>query len=60
MHELASGEIDFALHSAKDVETWRPFELTIAAVLELPIGTVKSRLHRARCELKDKLKDMAT
>ena len=30
---LMSGEIDFAVHSAKDVETLRPAELTIAAVL---------------------------
>ncbi len=27
----------------------------IAKVLELPVGTVKSRLHRARCMLKEKL-----
>lgn len=31
---LLSGEIDFAVHSLKDVETIRPAELTIAAVLE--------------------------
>ena len=30
----------------------------IAQVLNLPIGTVKSRLHRARCELRDKLADL--
>jgi hydroxymethylbilane synthase len=30
---LASGEIDFAVHSMKDVETIRPAELAIAAVL---------------------------
>ncbi len=30
----------------------------IASVLDLPIGTVKSRLHRARCMLKDKLSDL--
>jgi len=30
----------------------------IAQVLDLPIGTVKSRLHRARCVLKDKLADL--
>jgi RNA polymerase sigma-70 factor (ECF subfamily) len=30
----------------------------IAEVLELPLGTVKSRLHRARCELRDKLQPM--
>ncbi len=31
---LLAGEIDFAVHSAKDVETLRPEALTIAAVLE--------------------------
>lgn len=30
----------------------------IAEVLDLPIGTVKSRLHRARCMLKGKLADL--
>lgn len=30
----------------------------IAGVLDLPIGTVKSRLHRARCMLRDKLADL--
>jgi RNA polymerase sigma-70 factor (ECF subfamily) len=30
----------------------------IAQVLGLPVGTVKSRLHRARCLLKDKLADL--
>ena len=30
----------------------------IARVLEVPVGTVKSRLHRARCILKDKLADL--
>jgi hydroxymethylbilane synthase len=31
---LLAGEIDFAVHSAKDVETLRPSEIAIAAVLE--------------------------
>ncbi|MCB2047550.1 MAG: hydroxymethylbilane synthase [Novosphingobium sp.] len=31
---LMAGEIDFAVHSAKDVETIRPAEIAIAAVLE--------------------------
>jgi RNA polymerase sigma-70 factor (ECF subfamily) len=31
----------------------------IAQVLEVPIGTVESRLHRARAELKTKLQDYA-
>ena len=30
----------------------------IAHVLGVPVGTVKSRLHRARCMLKDKLADL--
>ncbi|WP_088306676.1 hydroxymethylbilane synthase [Novosphingobium sp. B 225] len=32
-HWLLTGEIDFAVHSLKDVETLRPAELVIAAVL---------------------------
>jgi RNA polymerase sigma-70 factor (ECF subfamily) len=32
----------------------------IAEVLELPVGTVKSRLHRARCLLKEKLSDLVS
>lgn len=31
----------------------------IADILEIPIGTVRSRLHRARLALKDKIKDYA-
>ncbi len=31
---------------------------TIAEVLDLPIGTVRSRLHRARMHLRDQLKEM--
>src|ERR1700712_5330601 len=31
---LLSGEIDFAVHSLKDVETLRPAGITIAAMLE--------------------------
>ena len=30
----------------------------IATVTGLPVGTVKSRLHRARCALRDKLRDL--
>ena len=30
----------------------------IAAILEVPTGTIKSRLHRARCMLRDKLADL--
>jgi RNA polymerase sigma-70 factor (ECF subfamily) len=31
---------------------------TIAEVLQLPIGTVRSRLHRARLQLRDQLKEV--
>ncbi len=31
---------------------------TIAELLELPVGTVRSRLHRARLELRDQLKQV--
>lgn len=39
---LASGEIDFAVHSMKDVETIRPAEIILAAVL--PRADVRDRL----------------
>ena len=32
----------------------------IADVIGVPVGTVKSRLHRARCALKDKLADLVS
>ncbi len=41
-HWLLSGDIDFAVHSMKDVETIRPPELCIAAML--PRGDVRDRL----------------
>ncbi len=31
---------------------------TIAEILDLPVGTVRSRLHRARLELRDQLKEV--
>ena len=31
---------------------------TIAELLELPVGTVRSRLHRARLELRDQLREV--
>lgn len=31
---------------------------TIAEILELPLGTVRSRLHRARLQLRDQLQDI--
>ncbi len=33
---------------------------TISEILDLPIGTVRSRLHRARLQLRDELKGMLT
>jgi RNA polymerase sigma-70 factor (ECF subfamily) len=30
----------------------------IAAILGIPVGTVRSRLHRARCELRERLRDL--
>ena len=30
----------------------------ISAILEIPVGTVRSRLHRARCELRDRLRGL--
>jgi RNA polymerase sigma-70 factor (ECF subfamily) len=32
----------------------------IAAILQVPIGTIRSRLHRARVELRDKLAEQTT
>ncbi|QDU62032.1 ECF RNA polymerase sigma-E factor [Planctomycetes bacterium Pan216] len=40
----------------KDIEGLRYEE--IAEVLDIPIGTVRSRLHRARSEMRDRLKPM--
>jgi RNA polymerase sigma-70 factor, ECF subfamily len=64
---LERGELEDALHRAigelpeerrivvvlRDVEGLAYEE--IAEILELPVGTVRSRLHRARLDLKDKL-----
>ena len=64
---LERSELDAALHRAiaelpedrRLVVVLRDLEglayEDIAAVLELPVGTVRSRLHRARMDLKEKL-----
>jgi RNA polymerase sigma-70 factor (ECF subfamily) len=33
---------------------------TIAEVLDLPVGTVRSRLHRARLQLREELQQVLT
>ena len=57
--ERALDELD---EEFRDVVVLRDMEqldyAEIAQVLDLPIGTVKSRLHRARCVLKNKLADL--
>lgn len=40
----------------RDIETMDYTQ--IADVLDVPVGTVKSRLHRGRCMLKEKLSDL--
>ncbi len=30
----------------------------ISEILDIPVGTVRSRLHRARCELRDRLRGL--
>ncbi|MCE9580927.1 MAG: sigma-70 family RNA polymerase sigma factor [Planctomycetes bacterium] len=53
----AIGELDHEFRTMivlRDMEG-RPYE-EIAEVLNVPVGTVRSRLHRARQALKDKLK----
>jgi len=45
---LFDGRIDIAVHSMKDVETWRPAELTIAAML--PRADVRDRLVANDCD----------
>lgn len=37
----------------KDIEEFKYEE--IAEILDVPVGTVRSRLHRARCEMRDRL-----
>ncbi|GMU21738.1 MAG: DNA-directed RNA polymerase sigma-70 factor [Phycisphaerae bacterium] len=45
-----------ALIVLRDIESFDYRQ--IADILELPVGTVKSRLHRARMELRDRLKPL--
>ncbi|MEK7469779.1 MAG: sigma-70 family RNA polymerase sigma factor [Planctomycetota bacterium] len=57
MVQDAIGELEHEFRTMivlRDLEG-RPYE-EIAEVLEVPVGTVRSRLHRARQALKDKLK----
>lgn len=46
-------EVYRAVLVLKDVEGLKYEE--IAEILDVPIGTVRSRLHRARCEMRDRL-----
>lgn len=54
--ELALAEIPEVYRAVlvlKDIEDLKYEE--IAEILDVPIGTVRSRLHRARCEMKNRL-----
>lgn len=67
VNSLMGDEMTLALNSLQedfreiiilcDLEDFKYEE--IADILEIPIGTVRSRLHRARLALKDKIKDYA-
>lgn len=46
-------EVYRAVLVLKDIEGLKYEE--IAEILDIPIGTVRSRLHRARCEMRDRL-----
>jgi RNA polymerase sigma-70 factor (ECF subfamily) len=50
----ALGEEERKIIVLKDLQGYSYDE--IAAILDIPKGTVRSRLHRARLELKSKLK----
>lgn len=53
---LATLDADFrAVLVLREIEGY-PYD-TIAEILDLPIGTVRSRLHRARLEMRELLKD---
>lgn len=66
-NSLVGDEISEAVNSLRvdfriiillcDIEGFRYDEM--AAILDVPIGTVRSRLHRARTALKEKLQDYA-
>jgi RNA polymerase sigma-70 factor (ECF subfamily) len=59
LHRLALAEIDRLDEEAREVVVLRDMqELSyeeIASVLDCPVGTVRSRLHRARGQLRDRL-----
>jgi RNA polymerase sigma-70 factor (ECF subfamily) len=64
MQERAVAELDRLDDEHRTVIVLRDIESMnydqIAAILEVPIGTVKSRLHRARLALRDKLRPVVT
>ena len=59
LHQLALAEIEKLDAEAREVVVLRDMqELSyeeIATVLDCPLGTVRSRLHRARGQLRDRL-----
>ena len=63
-HQRIAGAIDELDDAYRTVVVLRDVEgldyREIADVTELPVGTVKSRLHRARLMLRDKLKDLVS
>jgi RNA polymerase sigma-70 factor (ECF subfamily) len=60
--ELVSGALQRLSDEHRTILVLREMEgccyETIAEILDLPVGTVRSRLHRARLQLRDELKDV--